>query len=381
MRGEYQEFTRATQVGLRDPETGKVLHRVIAPEIHLGDSPSNRVLVVAGGGSLSVLNRARFPEAGEPVVCMPLSELRNFAVFSDATGARQYYLGLDDPENVALVQLENDPHFRKRTMAGVGRAMVLNVLNPTPRVRVLVNHTGSFRGAPEDRVVPPLQVVGDRRVPLGAIGVGASRLVSPPLATQAAGSGHYLVVDFGPELRRNPNRLPSFEQFWGTELPRDRRWLSGHAREISVLSEEEYAAFQPPQAVKKFPADLAHPHLEYSGFTEDSWVGAEAKMRLSQADANQQCVVRGHVPGLPGGGEFRTELTVLVDGVAGEPHALKPGDFEVRLPGGSGAGPRWVELRFSHTQVLPAPDGRRVAARVTFIGFESRSDAVTRAPQ
>jgi hypothetical protein len=325
---------------------------------------------MAGGGGLSVLNRTRYPESGPPVVCERLSELRNFAVLTDALGARQHSLGRRSPRGIAAYQLERDPLFPGRTAAAVGPAMVLNVLNPAPRVRVLVEQTSSFAPDPAGRALPPTHVVGDRRVSLGAAGAGSARLVSPPLSAQEVGPGHYLVVEFGGELRRNPNRLGSVERLWGDELMRDRRWLSGHARNVSVLSEEEYAAFQPPEAVKTFPAGLAHPQLEYTGFFEEGWVGAESRVRLTQGEAGRDCVLRGMVPGLPGAGGFRTELTILIDGAPAGRRLLGPGEFEVRVPGGPVAGPRWVGLRFSQVQALPEPDGRRVGALVRSVGFE-----------
>jgi hypothetical protein len=367
---EQVSALQADRACVRDPDTGVILHQLIAPQIDLGGSPPQRVLVLGGGGSLSVLNRAQFPESGSPVVCTPLADLKNFAVFSDATGARQRFLGMSEGDKVGLQMIEKDGIFRKRTMAGVGRSVVLNVLNPTPRVRVLLSFTSSYLALQTGQAVPQLQVVGDRRVSLGANGLGAARLVSPPLAPQAVASGHYLVVDFGKDIWRRPNQLIACEKLWGTELPRDRRWLAGHAREISILTEEEYAAFAPPEAIQTYPNDLTHPHLEYSGFFEDGFVGCEAKVRLTQPSPDHQLVLRVQVPRLPGGDDFRTELTVLLDGVPAEKRMLGTGEFEVRVPGGKTAQARWVECRFSHTQLLPPPDGRRAAARLTFIGFE-----------
>jgi hypothetical protein len=380
LRAEFAETQDRDRPALRDPETGRTLHRLMNPTPDLGTRAPDRTLVAAGGGGLSVLNRSQFPETGPQVICAALSELHNFAVFCDATGAQQHYLGQAHPETVALYQLERDPMFPARTMAGVGRAMVLEVLNPSRRVRVLIDHTTAFKSDPGARTVAPLEVVGDRRVALGAIGSGGSRLVSAALAPQAVGPGRYLAISFGNNVQLNVNRLAAAEQLWGTEFPRDRRRLSGHAREISVLSEEEYAAFRPPQALARFPDDLAHPHLEYSGFFEHGWLATAAKVRLMQPEAPGACVIRGAVPGLPGAGGFRTELTVLIDGAPVERRTLAPGDFEVRTPAAAAAGPHWIELRFSHAQVMPAPDGRSLTAIIRFIGFETKPGAPARVP-
>jgi hypothetical protein len=143
-------------------------------------------------------------------------------------------------------------------------------------------------------------------------------------------------------------------------------------RDISVVSEEEYAAFRPPERVAKLPDDFTHPHLEYSGLYESGWAGKQFKVRLWQPGPGHEAVVRGMVPqiGADGAG-FRTEVTVLIDGVESARQTLKPGDFEVRVPTEGAAAARWVECRFSHAQRLPAPDNRTATALVRFVGFET----------
>ncbi|QJW95076.1 hypothetical protein [Frigoriglobus tundricola] len=362
-----------------DPDTGAPLHRVLNA---LPDQTDRaRVLFVAGTGGVSILNRHRYPEDGPAVVCAPLAEMKNFAVFCDATGARQNFFGMAENHNISYNPIEADATFRKRTMAGVGHGMVLDVLNPSPRVRVLLSYTGSFKTDPTGRRVAPVEVVGDRRAAVGAVGSGAARLVSPPLAPQSLGGGHFLVLDLGPATP-NPNRLVGVEKLWAADLPRDRRVLAAHVRDVSVLSEEEYAAFRPPQQVSKFPQDLLHPHLEYSGLFEEGWVGQEFKVRLTQPQAGQEAVIRGSIPRIgPDGAGFRTELTVLLDGTPVQTSPLGTGDFEVRVPGGAATGPRWIECRFSRAQILPAPDGRRAVALIGSIGFEPFDASRSRPPE
>ncbi|MDY3563307.1 hypothetical protein R5W23_004807 [Gemmata sp. JC673] len=365
---------------VRDPDTGRPLHQLLgAPADWTHDSPE-RVLVVAGVGQLSVLNRQRYPESGPALLCAPLSEVRNFAVFRDATNARQNFLGMSTVDRVALFLLEADPEFGRRSMAGVGRHLVVDVLNPSPRVRVLVDLTTAYRAHPE-RGVPPVEVVGDRRVPVGAVGVGAMRLVSPPLSPQAVGNAHALVLDFNTEPVRSPNRLHGFEALWGRELPRDRRPLTASARNVSVVGEEEYAAFRPPAAVSRFPEDLAHEHLEFSGVYESGWAGKVFKFRLTQPEPEHEAVLRGDIPQTAGAAEFRTEVTVLVDGRPVETRTLGTGPFELRAPGGAHAGPRWVEYRFSHDQEMLPPDTRRLVAQVRSVGFEPRDERRSRPPE
>lgn len=358
---------------VRDPDTGAPLHALAhVPADWTSDRPE-RVLLVAGAGPLSVLNRQRHPEAGAALVCEPLAAVRNFAAFRDAAGARQSFMGMRTITEIALHRLEPDPALRHRTFAGVGRAVVLDVLNPTPRVRAVVSYTATYLPDPDARAVPPVRVVGAARVPLAGVGAGAARLVSPPLAPQPVGRSNVLVLEIDKPPVRNPNRIKGVEALWGADVPRDRRHITGHLRELSVISEDDYAAFRPPERLAKLPADLAHPHLEFSGLYEDGWVARESKFRLSRPDPARDLVIRGTVPGVDPA--FRPELTVLLDGSPVLCRALPAGPFEVRVPAGAATGPRWVELRFDRAVRLPAPDDRTTCAHLGHIGFEPHQPA------
>jgi len=162
--------------------------------------------------------------------------------------------------------------------------------------------------------------------------------------------------------------LGRLESLWGADVPRDRRQITGHLREFSLVSEEEYAAFCPPERLAKIPADFAHPHIEFSGFLEDGWVESAALVRLTRPAGERELVIRGHCPGHENG--YRPELTVLLDGSPVLTRALEPGEFELRAPAGSGTGPRWIELKFDRTTRLPAPDNRPASALVRTVGFE-----------
>lgn len=364
-----------------DPDTKQPLHELLSTPPNWSGTSPDHILLVAGRGPLSLFNRYQYPESGPALLCVPLSEVRNFAVFRDASGARQNFLGMDEIDHVAMHRLEPDPCFPHRTMAGVGQDLVIDVINPSPRVRVLVSNTSRFRPERDYRPAPGLQIVGDSRVALTTLGDGAARLVSPPIAPQKVGSSNILALHFDNKIIRNPNRLEGFEKLWGTSLPRDRRMLTCSVRDISILSEEEYAAFRPPEAIAKFPDELSHPQLEYSGFDEDGWVNKGFKARLTQSAPGQEVVIRGQVPSLPGQQTFRTEVTVLVDGQPVEKRMLNTGDFEIRGPAGATTGARWIECRFSESLVLPAGDERLVTALIKFVGFEPKDENRSRPPE
>jgi hypothetical protein len=141
-------------------------------------------------------------------------------------------------------------------------------------------------------------------------------------------------------------------------------------RDISLVSEEEYARLAPPCALASFPGDLLHPDLEYSGIYENGWVAELAHCTLTHRGGSRLLVVRGQVPMLAGNRNFAQELTVLVDGRPVARRHLGLGDFEVRTEVTGPPGRQRVELHFAHCQHLPAPDNRPVAALLTWVGFE-----------
>lgn len=352
---------------VRDPHTAAPRHELLHAPAEWRDTPPDRALLVAGVGPLSVLNRHRHPETGAALYCAPLSAVRNFAAFRDATGARQSFLGMGTIGEIALSRIEPDPTLRHRTFAGVGRAVVVEVLNPDPKVRAVVAYTATFIPDKDAMAVPPIRVLGAESVPLTRAGSGSARLVSPPMAPQTVGRAEVFVLEIDKPLVRNPNRLGAVEALWGSDVPRDRRQITGHLRELSLISDEEYAAFRPPERFANIPADFAHPHAEFSGFLDDGWVDRAALVRLTRAPGTD-FVIRGHCPGFDA--TYSPELTVLVDGSPVLTRALAPGDFELRAPVGPGTGPRWVELRFDRGTRLPAPDNRPASAHVRTVGFE-----------
>ena len=126
----------------------------------------------------------------------------------------------------------------------------------------------------------------------------------------------------------------------------------------------------PPRAITHPSIDLGNPALQASGLDGDGWLADTSSFTLFQPGISTSLVVRGMVP-LVADPAFTTELQVLVDGQEVARRTLGLGDFELRANvTHSGHWARQVELRFSATQQLPAPDTRLVGARISFAGFE-----------
>jgi hypothetical protein len=329
--------------------------------------------VARSGPRLGVLNRRHFALGEERgVVLTRYDEVKNHLLL--IISQREGRTLADSSGGLALHSLERDVLFPGRTMAGCGRHLLFEVVNPTPGARLLLDVHTTLK-ADGDNALPPAVAIGDRRLPFPILGRGSARVFSPPLTPQQINGLPYLGLDMQVEPRVIPYRRSGLMALYGKDLPLDRRLLVGFVRDISLVSQEDYARLRPPARLEKFPGDLQHPDLEYSGIYEDGWVSEASFFRLAQGPGDR-LVVRGLLPLIKDPG-FTTQLRVLVDGKLVAARQLRPGPFEVAadVPG---AGTRRVELHFSAHQQLPGGDGRPFGARLDCVGFVGASPGTRR---
>lgn len=151
------------------------------------------------------------------------------------------------------------------------------------------------------------------------------------------------------------------------KLSDDERRAWQHPARVST---DECRAWQHPAGVSTSPDDPANPNLERLGLYEDGWAGGNVSLALNaEGGRAQRLKIAGLVP-LIDDARFETELTVSIDGhTVGQARlGLGTFTFERELP--VGPGHHTLGLAFSGTQVLPVPDGRTVAARISFAGFK-----------
>jgi hypothetical protein len=186
-------------------------------------------------------------------------------------------------------------------------------------------------------------------------------------------AGHpYLAINMRRDGTRFAEHRVGAMSCFGADVPRDRRFLIGFVRDISLVSEEEYSGLRPPQKLERFPEDLLHRDLEYSGLFEDGYLGETAFCALARPEQPATVAVRGEVPNV-GDPAFTSELQLLVEGREVARRVLAVGSFEVLAPIPAGVGRSRIDLRFSAVQRLPLPDGRVAAVRLSSIGFEDRA--------
>jgi hypothetical protein len=152
------------------------------------------------------------------------------------------------------------------------------------------------------------------------------------------------------------------------DRPLDRRRLVAFARDVSLVSEEDYRRLMPPAFLDSFPAALADPGLEFSGIYEDGWIGDSAFFALRQGKDSRTLRITGMIPQITDPA-FKTELTVLLDGRPVAKRLLGVGEFTVAVALPSMQGNRRVDLQFSKYQRLPGDDGRPASALLKFVGF------------
>jgi hypothetical protein len=274
----------------------------------------------------------------------------------------------EDWNEASLGHLEPDLLYPGRTMAGCGRQLLFEILKPAPQVRVRLDLTASYKGDAAN-CLPAASVIGAKRVALPLTGRGAARVLSAPLAPQWIAGHAFLALDCGALARTFPEKKrQGLMALYGSQFGGDIRRLVAFVRDISLVTEEEYAALRPPAQLEHFPQDLLHPDLEYAGLYEDGWLSEASWFRLTRPEGATKLLIRSTVPALNDPG-FKTEATVLLDGKEVDRRELGLARFEIEVPVPAGMGQARVELRFSRWQQLPQGDGRPVAALLSFVGF------------
>ena len=163
------------------PTTSGVTHVAFEENTDASRVLSGRSCVVAlPTGSQLALNRRSLPEGSPNLVMLPCGDTRNVLTFIVSSVGQPATL----PENRQAVS--SGARARSlvsgRTFSGFGRYALLQVLDPSPIVRVVLDFTIS----PTQRQqgvypLPPAAMVGAERVRFPVVGSGSARVVSPPL--------------------------------------------------------------------------------------------------------------------------------------------------------------------------------------------------------
>ncbi len=318
------------------------------------------------GGVGTVLNRSMRGYDGRIVYFVRLGDIRDDLAFvTSSVGSAPGATG--DVTKESLFQVEPDYFRRGTTMAGIGRYLLLAVLNPTPHARMLIDITDTLVGDGKDRL-PPASITGRERLLFPLVGSGSARVVSAPVDPRVIDGYNLLGLDMGVPGRYFHVPRVGLMRLYGRGIALDPRLLTTFARNISLISGAQYRAMRPPAYIADLPKALTDPNLLYSGIYEDGWVSDHAALTLRSRGGAEWLTVRGFVP-IISAPDFETSLRCSVDGhVVGSSH-LKVGEFLLRFSVALTPGKHIVSLDFSAFQHLPSGDGRPVSAKILGVGF------------
>ena len=327
-------------------------------------SKDDNVTLLLSTNSQTVLNRSRYPkDLNHVILPMRWKDAKNLLIFVHSE--RGLSMNTKNRKNTSYFPLFVDG-LTKSFVAPVGRYLLFRVANPSAQFRLVMNLSSL------DHRLPPASVVGETRESLSFVGSGSGRIVSNLLKPQWIDGAPYICIDMGmdglptPEIRRGLMRL------WGLDVSLDYKRLVGLARNISIVTDEEYRRFIAPAGISKTPGDFLNQQLEYSGVYDDGWLSDSSYFILNANNALQPLVIRGVVP-ITHDPSLHTNLIALVDGHEVGRRNLTIGEFEYRFPVPQRVGRRRVELRFDRTQPLLYNDTRRVAALLRCISFEMKT--------
>jgi hypothetical protein len=301
--------------------------------------------------------------AGEKYFAYSVNPLNRLQFIHSKLG-NHYYFG--DRKLTAFYQLENDPMFLGQKFASLGRHLLFQALNPSNQPRVVMELTSTLAKQFGSELPRP----SVENSPINFVGRGSGRMFSEPFTPSKIDGVAYVSIDIGRDGKQFPSARQGLMLLYGRSIPADQRRITTFGRDISLISEEQYQAIQPPASLQNFPADLGNKNLEYSGIYEDGWISERSFFCLAITPNTKKLIIRGLIPQLGSEKAFSTELTIYLDGKPIAIQQLGLGDFSVEVPVSGLSGRQRVDLEFSKYQRLPGADGRITAGKINFIGFE-----------
>jgi hypothetical protein len=287
----------------------------------------------------------------------------NLLVLANSSLGSHYYL--PDFGITAVFQTEPDIFFSGGKLAAIGRYLLFRIQSPTKSPRLVLDLTTSLLADGLSNL-PPAVVVGETAVPIGLLGHGAARVISPPVTPLVVDGVPYLLLDLGAKAKLLDVPRSGLMKLYGTEVPIDYRRLVAFARSIRLVDEEAPNLAVIPSKVDRFPSDLANKNLEFSGIYEDGWVGDNGFVVLSSSNPSK-AIFRGLFSN--GLGLDGVDLTVDVEGGASVRKHLEPGPFELEVPAKSGKSR--IGFHFSAIGRLPSGDNRPAVALLSSVALES----------
>ena len=297
-------------------------------------------------------------------------EVKNRLAFIHSEKGNQYYLG--DRRKISYFQQEDDYFGNHSYFNGIGQFMLLRIENPSPMIYLRISATKTLMGNGHTAWSPGAAILADNRLSLGAVGSGAINLIVGPLKPVWLDGEAYVAIDFNQTAISLPTRRTWLKALYNSNINLDYRRLVGFGRDISALSPEEFNTLDRPRGLGRFPADIVSARgLEYSGIYEDGWISPDAHFVLAGPEAKDQIRIKGFIPDLPGISQTQ-ELTICLNNKFHYTVSTRPGEFDWAIPVPANARFTQLDIHSESHAVLPDLDARPVAAKLTYIGLESK---------
>jgi hypothetical protein len=328
------------------------------------------------------------------------SHLDHFNKFSPGTGwsyqnLYQYKLEKDVRNRLVFIHSELGPHYYSSArfkaaffqrepepvtkgyvyFHGTGRYNMFRVVNPTEKVRMVIDFTRTPLGGGRYDLPVNAKIIGEEDYPLDFVGSGSARVFSPPVTPEMFEQQGYLTLDFSDHALPIVKHKTGLMRAWGEKFNLDDRRLVGFTRDISLITEEEYRNLDRPTSISRFPEDLSeNPNLEYSGVFEDGWVGYDSFFKLAGSHPGQVLYFKGFIPDTPAYREQGLDLTISINNRPTEVVNLRSGEFTLTRLIREATDVTTVRLHFSGSMPYGERDTRYLSAFVRELSISDIPD-------
>jgi hypothetical protein len=367
-----------------------LLRPLLPHEIMEGEVPDYRVMTINKLDNNWTENSSRHLDYADRLFVAIRAPLDHFNKFAPGDGWRehnmyQYKLESQVKNRLIFIHSELGPHYYSSArfkaaffqreaepvtkgsvyFHGTGRYNLFRVVRPSEKVRVVVDFTRTPLGGDRYNLPRAARIIGKEDYPIGFVGAGSARVVSPPIEPEYFEQQAYITLDFADQARPIIKRKTGLMTLWGEKFNLDDRRLVGFTRDVSLISEEDYQKLVRPSKIGEFPQDLSrYPGLEYSGMFEDGWVGPDSFFKLAPSHPGQVVYFKGYVPDTP---EYRTrglDLTISINDKPTEVVNLRAGEFTLTRLVREPAAVTTVRLQFSGAMPYGERDTRYLSAFV-----------------
>jgi hypothetical protein len=261
---------------------------------------------------------------------------------------------------------------------GTGRYNMFKLINPSPKIRVVVDFTRTSLGGERSALPKDAVIIGEEDYPLGFVGQGSARVFSPPVKPEVFEQEAYLTIDFADRAAPIIKQKTGLMKLWGSKFNLDDRRLVGFTRDISIITEEQYQNLDRPTKISEFPDDLSrYPGLEYSGIFEDGWVGPESFFKLAGSHPGQVLYFKGYVPDTPAYRTRGLDLTISLNDHPTEVVNLRSGEFTLTRLIREASKVTTVRLSFSGSMPYGTNDARNLSAYIRELSLGDLPDLVS----